>query len=494
MSVTISPLSVQPAVKPRVRSVPDYSFTSGVEALELAESVGLVADDWQAAVVNDILGEDERGKWASFESALIVPRQNGKGTVFEIVQLADLFLFSSAQRDFLAIHTAHEMKTAQEAFRRLLFWVENTDWLRKKVKRVATAHGEEGIELLSGARQRFLARTNGSGRGFSCDRLGYDEAYNLPEETVAASLPALSARPNPSVIYASSAPRSDQYGVVLRRVMRRGRQEPEHPTDEPPAKDKHLCYNEFSADPKANLDDEAERIRANPGSISARGVPSLEYMEKERAGMSEVAFARERMGILDEVKGSSVIDMSVWAERADVLSSPIDPVAFALDINPDSSFASIAVAGRRADGRVHTEVVQRERGTGWVVDRIEELVEKWSPSSVTLDAIGPAGALLPRFAERNIEIDVVSMAQYGQACQGFKMLVDDDQLRYKEQSGLTAALEAARKRPLGDSGAWGWHRRDTTDITPLVAVTLATYAFARSTGADKPNDGRMFVF
>lgn len=494
MSVTISPPSVKPVVQPRVRSVPEYSFTSGVEALELAESVGLTADDWQAAVVNDILGEDERGKWASFESALIVPRQNGKGTVFEIVQLADLFLFSSAQRDFLAIHTAHEMKTAQEAFRRLLFWVENTDWLRKKVKRVATAHGEEGIELLNGARQRFLARTNGSGRGFSCDRLGYDEAYNLPEETVAASLPALSARPNPSVIYASSAPRSDQYGVVLRRVMRRGRQEPEHPTDDPPAKDKHLCYNEFSADPKADLDDESERVRANPGSVSARGVPSLEYMEKERAGMSEVAFARERMGILDEVKGSAVVDMSLWAESGDPMSSPLDPVAFALDVNPDSSFASIAIAGRRADGKVHTEVVQRERGTGWIVDRIEELVEKWSPSSVTLDAIGPAGALLPWFAERNIEIDVVSMAQYGQACQGFKSMVDNGQLRHKEQSGLTAALEAARKRPLGDSGAWGWHRRDTTDITPLVAATLATYAFARSTGSEKPNDGRMFVF
>lgn len=494
MSVTISPLSVPHVVEPRVRSVPDYSFTSGVEALELAESVGLKADDWQAAVVNDILGEDEHGKWASFESALIVPRQNGKGTVFEIVQLADLFLFSSAQRDFLAIHTAHEMKTAQEAFRRLLFWVENTDWLRKKVKRVATAHGEEGIELLNGARQRFLARTNGSGRGFSCDRLGYDEAYNLPEETVAASLPALSARPNPSVIYASSAPRSDQYGVVLRRVMRRGRQEPEHPTDEPPEKDKHLCYNEFSADPKADLDDESERVRANPGSVSARGVPSLEYMEKERAGMSEVAFARERMGILDEVRGSSVVDMVSWAERGDVLSTPLDPVAFAVDVNPDSSYASIAVAGHRADGLLHVEVVDRRRGTGWVVDRIAELVDRWDVVSVTLDAIGPAGALLPQFAERDVHVDVVSMKEYGQACVGFKNLVDDDRLRHKEQSGLTAALEAARKRPLGDSGMWGWHRRDTTDITPLVASTLASFGFAKANGSSTAVDNRVVVF
>lgn len=482
------------AVAPRVRSVPEYSFTSGVEAVELSESVGLFPDPWQRDAVYDILGETDDGKWASFESAVIVPRQNGKGTIFEIVQLADLFLFSSSQRDFLAIHTAHEFKTAQEAFRRLLFWVENTDWMRKKVKRVSTSHGEEGIELTNGARQRFLARSNGSGRGFSCDRLGYDEAYNLPEETVAASLPALSARPNPSVVYASSAPRGDPKGVVLRRVMRRGRCEPEHSGEPVPAQDPNLCFIEYSADPKADLDDQAARLQANPGTSSPRAVPSLEYMEKERAGMSEVAFARERLGILDEVQGSTVIDLDVWDELADPTASPLDPVAFAIDVNPDSSFTSIAVSGKAADGRIFAQVVDRRRGTGWVIDRMEDLVAKWQPTSVTLDAIGPAGSLLPGFAERGIEIDVVTMTQYGQACGAFKAMVDERRFVHNAQTGLRAALESSRKRPLGDSGAWGWHRRDTTDITPLVAVTLATFAHTRTAGSGEPIDNRMFVF
>lgn len=489
-------LSEQLVVPPRVRSVPEYSFTSGVEAVELAESVGLEPDDWQSAAVHDILGEDDAGKWASFESAVIVPRQNGKGTIFEIVQLADLFLFSSAQRDFLAIHTAHEFKTAQEAFRRLLFWVENTDWLRKKVKRVSTAHGEEGIELLNGARQRFLARSSGSGRGFSCDRLGYDEAYHLPEETVAASLPALSARPNPSVIYASSAPRGDQYGIVLRRVMRRGRREPEHRDEPMPDPDPNLCYIEYSADPKADVDDPAARLQANPGASSRRKVPSLEYMQKERAGMSEVAFARERLGILDENEGASVVDLDVWDGLAEVGAQPFDPVAFAIDVNPDSSFTSIAVAGTAADGRLFCTVVDRRRGTGWVVDRVEELRDKWSPTSITLDAISPAGSLLPAFAERGVEVDVVTTTQYGQACGAFKAAVDEKRIVHEGQSGLRAALESARKRPLGESGLWGWHRRDTTDITPLVAVTLATFAHVRTSGAalGAPVDNRVVVF
>jgi phage terminase large subunit-like protein len=199
-SVLVSP----PAVRPRVRSVPEYMSSFGPEACELASAAGLDLDPWQADAVNDVLAEAPDGRWLTFESGLLVPRQNGKGAILEAVELADLFLFGAK----LILHTAHEFKTAQEAFRRILFLVENTDSLRKKVSRVRTSHGEEGIELLSGQRLRFLARSGGSGRGFSADRVIYDEAYELPEETVAASLPTMSARPNPHVIYASSVRRS----------------------------------------------------------------------------------------------------------------------------------------------------------------------------------------------------------------------------------------------------------------------------------------------
>lgn len=483
MSVTILLPSVN-VVAPRVHSVPAYSFTSGVEAIELAASAGLKLDQWQQAAVNDILAEAPDGRWSTFEAALVVPRQNGKGSILEAIELAGLFLFG----EDLIIHSAHEFKTAQEAFLRILSLVQNTPELDRKVHRVRTSHGEEGIELKTGKRLRFLARSNGSGRGFSCDRLIYDEAYDLPAETVAASLPTLSARPNPQLIYTSSGAldKSD----TLRNVMRRGRREAADGVV--PELDPNLCYIEYSANPKADLDDVEEWKNANPATESGR--IKIEFVAKERSAMSEVAFARERLGILDESKGAAVIDMELWSQREDVLSSPLDPVAFAIDVNPDSSFASIAVAGRRADGLVHTEVVDRRRGTGWVVDRIEELIEKWSPSSVALDGGSPAGALLPGFSERDVSIDLVSMGEYGQACQGFKNMVDEDRMRHKGQSGLTAALEAARKRPLGDSGAWGWHRRDTTDITPLVACTLATFAFSRNAAPVEPENNTVLVF
>lgn len=469
-------------VLPRVRSVPKYSFSSGVEAIELAASAGLILDRWQREAVMDILAEKPNGKWASFEAALVLPRQNGKNAVLEAIELAGLFLFGEQ----LIIHTAHEFKTAQEAFRRIRSLIENTPELFEQLKNdgraqgITTGAGNEAIELKTGQRLRFLARSGNSGRGFSCDRLIYDEAYDLPEETIAASLPTMSARPNPQLLYTSSA--ALDKSIVLKSVMKRGRS----------GDDKNLAYIEYSADPKADLDDHKAWRAANPGTESGR--IDIDFVAKERAALSEVAFARERLGIVDESTGATVIDLDVWDEAGDPLATPLDPVAFAIDVNPDSSFSSIAVSGKTAEGKVFAQVVKRERGTGWVIDSVEDLVAKWKPTSVTLDAIGPAGSLLPGFSERGIEIDVVSMTQYGQACGGFKALVDDGRFVHNAQTGLRAALESARKRPLGESGLWGWHRRDTTDITPLVAVTLATYAHTRTAAPVEEVDSRMFVF
>lgn len=475
------------SVPPREYRVPEYADSRGDEAIELASIAGLDLDAWQQDAVRDILAVDGDGRWSAFESGLLVPRQNGKGAILEAIELADLFLFGAQ----LVIHTAHEFKTAQEAFRRLRFLVENSSDLMQEVKAIPTAAGNEGIELLSGARIRFLARSGKSGRGFSCDRLIYDEAYELPDETVAASMPTMAARPNPHVIYTSSAPTGGANSDVLRRVMARGRCEPKEKGGPPREPDANLAYIEYSADPKADLDDEAAWAQANPGVGAGR--IQIEFIRKERAAMSEVAFARERMGILDENQGATVIDLDVWEQQGDTASSPLDPVGFAIDVSPDSSWASIAVCGRRADRKMHVEVVDRRRGTGWVVDRVEELVAAWAPVSVTLDAIGPAGALLPAFAERGISIEVVSMTQYGQACALFKNAVDDGQLFHKAQTGLTAALEAGRKRPLGEAGLWGWHRRDTTDITPLVASTLAVFGFSRGSVAPEPEDNRVII-
>src|SRR4029077_3667426 len=119
----------------------------------------------------------------------------------------------------LVVWTAHEMKTAKEGFRRLVALITTTPDLMGQVAHIRHGNDDRGVELRSGARCQFLARSAGSGRGFSGDCIIFDEAYKLGADDMAALLPTLSAVPNPQIWYTSPAPMvtSEQLHAVRKR-------------------------------------------------------------------------------------------------------------------------------------------------------------------------------------------------------------------------------------------------------------------------------------
>ncbi|MGH8867085.1 MAG: terminase [Actinomycetes bacterium] len=437
--------------------MPPRRASAGQEAVQLAASAGLHLDPWQADVLDGALGERPDGKWAASEVGLIVPRQNGKGAVLEAKALHSLFLAGSR----LILWSAHEFKTAREGFLRVRHLIDNTDDLRRRVARVRAAHGEEGIELLSGARLNFLARSRGSGRGFSGDDVLFDEAYALNDEQMSAMLPTLSARPNPQVWYTSSAPLPGS--AVLRRLCLRGR-----------AGGKGLAYAEWCALRRAVTGDRRALAAANPG-LGIR--LTLESAERELGAMSDEDYRRERLGIWREDEVEAVIDAVTWAGLVDQRQNATATPAFGVDVTPDYKWATIAAATRWEDRKGHVEVVDRRPGTRWVVERLAELDARWHPCATLLDPRSPAGTLLPDLAEAGVKVEAVNGTELAQACGAFFDAAMSDELRHLDQPELNAALEVAATRPLGD--AWAWTRRGSEgDISPLVAVTLALYGYA----------------
>jgi phage terminase large subunit-like protein len=273
---------------PRICSVPPSLSSSGRDAVDLAASVGLNLDPWQAFVLDQSLGERGDEKWAAFEVGVIVARQNGKGTILEARELAGLFLFEEQ----LILHSAHEFKTASDAFRRIRRIVEDSRQFSRRVKQIRTANGSEMIELKSGQRLRFVARSKGSGRGFTADTIILDEAYNLGDQEMAALLPTLSARPNPQVWYASTA--GDMDSVQLGRVRERG----------VAGNDPSLAFFEWSAEESDDPADPVTWAKANP----ALGIRlTEEYIGREHAALAPEAFARERLSI-----GNYPVDGAAW--------------------------------------------------------------------------------------------------------------------------------------------------------------------------------------
>ena len=284
--------------EPRICSLPPFGAdASGRNAVALAAEAGLLLDPWQQFVLEAGLRR-RGGKWAAFEVALIVARQNGKGAILEALELAALFLFPDVR---LILHSAHEFKTAAEAFLRIRALIEDRPEFDRKVARVRTAAGAEAIELKDGKRLRFVARSSGSGRGFTSDLVILDEAYKLGDQEMAALLPTLSARPDPQVWYTSTAGGPDS--IQLGRVRARG----------VAGSDPSLAFMEWSAEDDDDPADERVWARANPG--MAAGRLTGDYIERERAALGPEAFARERLSIGDYPSGGgnwNVISQDAW--------------------------------------------------------------------------------------------------------------------------------------------------------------------------------------
>jgi len=465
--------------EPRIASIPPYVSSAGKEAIDLCAQIGLRLDPWQQFVLHHALGEREDGRWAAFEVGLVVSRQNGKDALFEARELAGLFLFGEQ----LLLHSTHEFKATLEHFRRILFWLENVDWLRRRVKRVRTSHGEECVELLTGQRLRFVARTTGSGRGFSGDLVVLNEAFNLPAAAVDALMPTMAARPNPQVWYGSSAgDKTIAPCEHLARVRRRGLR----------GDDPSLAYFEWSIEPHTrecgedctdhdDPGDPASWAKANP----ALGIRiSVEHVAREYASMGLKGFMRERLGVgcwpSDRADEWQVIPEAAWRAIQDENSEPVGQVAFGVHVSPDRSWAAIGVAGRRADGRLHVEVVDHRPGTRWVVERAKQLVERWSPCALTIDAAGPAGSLIADLEAAGLTVTKPTARDVGH---GFGQFMDaalpaegEPTLRVMPHPGLDAAVAGAATRRLGDARAWD-ARAAGVDICPLVAVTHALWGY-----------------
>jgi hypothetical protein len=201
-------------------------------------------------------------------------------------------------------------------------------------------------------------------------------------------------------------------------------------------------------------------------------------------------FAVERLGIGDwpdvSEDGETVISLETWDGLVDDDSAIASRVALALDVSPDRRYASISGAGLRGDGLQHGELIERGRGTGWVVARALELVDEHDPVAFLYDSASPAGSLVPELEKAGVEMTAVTADEHTQACGMLFDLVDQKGLRHLGQDELASALKGAKKRTLGDR--WAWSRKNSSiDITPLVSFTLAVFG-ARTIEPEQEGD------
>lgn len=461
------------AVTPRVRWVPTPTRSLGSECCDFWRAAGGHLYEWQADVIDGILGLDQDDRWVTGNDGLTVARQNGKGVIEQAIEV-----FFAFELDYpVVMHTAHEFATSQEHQLRLTTFIQDSPELHRRVKPrggYMFANGRESINLRSGCRILFKARTKGGGRGYSGDLLVWDEAMVLPSAVIAAQKPTIRAsraRHGPKTIYAGSAVDQEihEHGVPFALIRERGL-----------AKSPSVSYVEYSApfDHPDDMSDEVLRDRswwalANPS--MPEGLIDAEHMAEEIESMPARIAAVELACVGDwprtDGRAEAVIPLDRWQELADADSDPLAPVCFVFDVTPRRTRSSIAVVGHRADGLVHGELADYGPGTGWVVPRLAELYARHSPRAIVCDEASPAASLVPALKKAGVPVQTTTGADVARACGIFFDLVAQGTFRHRPSEQLDAAVKGAATRPLGERWAWS-RRRSNVDISPLVAVTL----------------------
>lgn len=463
--------------------VPPYDITYGVEACELAASAGLHLYPWQQLTITHALAEDPNPgvgaaagayiPWLNFEVGILVSRQNGKGSILEAVELSWLFLFNQP----LIIHSAHLFETSREHFLRLQARIDNHDDFRRRVRRMREGRGAEEIELITGERLKFMTRKGGAGRGFTAGKVVMDEAMYLDSAMMGASLPTMATIPDAQIFYTGSAGMKTSTQLAL--VRRRGY-----------ACDPGMMLAEWAinSDPVEEGGDDrslsATWARANPSLGYVPGI-SLDYIRKEGAalgGFDSAEFGRERLGVgewPEDEEVWEVVSEQAWldASRPDLLIVEGTRVCFAADTHPGSGTTSVACCAR-VRGRLVVQLVERRRGTTWLVDWFEAMTAVWSVCAVVMLRSNPAAATIDPLGKRRILVQSPQDTEYAQACGRFATGVEGGTTVHVAQGQVKRAVAGGRKYE-GREGGWRWLRSSPVDIAPAVSCTLAAWGLER---------------
>ena len=456
---------------PRIKIIPDYEYTDGDDAAVLSSGYGLTPDPWQKMILDSWLGRDDNDKFTAKMCGLNVPRQNGKNGVLEMREL-----YGSAILGEKILHTAHEVKTARKAFLRISSFFENERQypelyaLKKTVRR---ANGQEAVELINGGSIEFVARSRGSGRGFTVDVVVCDEAQELNDEQLEALMPTIAAAPlnNSQFIMVGTAPNHNVMGDVFIRTRKQA----------VTGESSGVSWIEWSVAEVGDITDINRWADCNPA-LGKR--LSVEDIRTELATMSVDGFARERLSMWFDNAANKVIDRKEWESCATKTPPDDGKLAYGVKFSADGATVSLAVALKPADGPVHVEIIEnRSMGSGisWLADWLIERKNK--AATVVIDGLNSSSTLVEMLRNKGMTSKgAITVPKAGDVVTASSMLLNavrEGKITHFDQPALNESALNSEKRTIGSNGGWGFGSK-TVDSSLIEAVALAHWAVITS--------------
>ena len=453
-------------------------------AADYAEAVDAIANlagghlqDWQRDMISDFSAVDEDGKFVHSRCGASIPRQAGKSedaiwwVVFLLIKMGASVLW-----------TDHNYSTTTEMLRRFrrIFGKKPNDpdaryrAFNRMLLNVNNKTAQESMTFTNGAVLCFSTRTKSATLGYSFDVIVYDEAQELTDEHQQAILPTFTSGTlhNPQVIYLGTPARPGGFGHVFERI----REEALAGEDDTA----NLCWWEWGVDEIGDVYDESRWSQVNPS--LENGIANIEAIRAALPpSMTELAFAQEFLGYwLPKATADAVIDAEEWNGLYEANPPKEGIVCYAVKFSPSNATASIACCRRAKDRRPHVECVKHQdtsAGISWAAEWLLERQDR--AAQIVVDGFTHSGDLIERLSKAGVKKKVLiapKSTEVATACSMFANAVTEGELTHFAQAVLTASATHTKKRPIGNSGGWGFEGIDGVDETPVEAAALAYWA------------------
>jgi hypothetical protein len=459
----------------------------GFSAVQFCEEIlGFALIPWQRWLLIHALELRADGGFRFRTVLILVARQNGKTSLVEVKNLWKMFVLQVP----LIIGTAQILDYAEESWDKAVEIVESIPELAAEIAHVDKTNGKKALKLASGTRWKIAAASRRGGRSLSADDVNLDELREHHNwESWAAVTKTTMAKPRAQVYAFSNA--GDDRSVVLNSLQENARgvaealvellaqlvvAEAEDITRAAAQAgiDTSLGLFEWSAPDDCPIDDPDMWALANP---------SLGYTVTEEAIRSALATDPEpifRTEILCQRVPDlqpSKIPLTAWVKCADPKSAMTGGLVLSWEVSWDRAHGAIGVAGYRADGIPHLELVDYRQGTDWIAGRFGELVKRHNAVAVVYNPAGPGASLLTEVTERlpvKLEPQQMTARDQANACGRLYDAAMAKAVRHLGDDRLLEALRKSATRTLVD--AWAWDMKHSAgEISPLAVVTNALH-------------------
>ncbi len=408
-----------------------YNTTYGAQAVELYNSTGRNAQEWQELLLYDILAVNEEGLWTHTKFGYSVPRRNGKN---EIVAMRELYGLEKGEH---ILHTAHRTTTSHAAWERLCGLLEAAGIKYKSIR----ASGRESVRLKDGGRVEFRTRSTKGGLGEGFDLLVIDEAQEYTIDQESALKYVVTDSKNPQTVFCGTPPTPISSGTVftkLRRAALAGTTE-------------NTGWAEWSVPHRTDPNDREAWYQANP----SLGTVFTERSVADEVGTDEVDFNIQRLGLWLKYNQKSAVGQGEWLGlKCEALPKLKGKLFVGIKYGKDRVALSLAV--RTTDDKIFVEGYDCQpirSGNNWILG----FLAKADVSAVIVDGAGSQELLAESMKQARMKPPLLpTVKQVITANASFEQSLYTRDLCHMAQPSMVQVVTNCEKRAIGSGGGFGY--------------------------------------